>query len=66
MKNNLPPSHLVADSPEDLRILMIATNMKHGKKFHYFDFQFVRGKWYCWYEIAEKNKLEQDDNGDER
>lgn len=65
MEHNLPPAHLVASSPEELRLLMIANNMKHGKKFHYFDFQFAKGKWYCWFEIKLTDTIDMVDNGDQ-
>lgn len=65
MEHNQPPAHLVANNPEELRLLMIANNFKHGRRFHYFDFQSVKGKWYCWFEIREKTKIDQASNGDQ-
>lgn len=54
------PSYIVASSPQGLRRLCLLNNLKFGRQFVYKDFQFVNGKWYCWYEtalsISEANK----------
>lgn len=57
VKYNFPPAHLVADTPEDLRKLMFLNNKRHNKMFHYFDFSFAKGKWYCWFEVSEKDRV---------
>lgn len=59
--NTKPPFFLRAKTPEDLRKLMLLNNRRHSRKFHYFDFQFVKGSWYCWFEIDETERL--DGNG---
>lgn len=55
IKGNYPPSHLEASSPEELRMLMIATNNKFKRNFHFFDFQFAKNKWHCWFEISQSD-----------
>ena len=52
-----PPYFLSAKSPQQLRLLMLANNKKHSRKFHYFDFTFAQGKWWCWFEIDETERL---------
>lgn len=56
------PAHLSAKTPEELRRIMQANNARHGRQFHYFDFQFVRGRWYCWFEISEVDKADKDES----
>ena len=53
-----PPYFLSAKSPQDLRMLMLANNRKRGKRFHYFDMSFAQGKWWCWFEIDETERLD--------
>lgn len=53
-KNN-PPFFISAESPEKLRFMMLANNRRHARRFHYFDIQFASGKWYAWFEIAQKD-----------
>lgn len=57
------PMWLEGSSPEELRALMLANNAAHGKQFHYFDFQVVRGKWYCWFELSLSDQIDKDKNG---
>lgn len=57
MKWNEPPMFLEARSPQELRLLMLANNRRFGVKFHYFDFQFANRKWYCWFELSEKDRV---------
>lgn len=60
---NQPPAALgPAKTPEDLRKLMIANNVRHRKRFHYFN--MVEGKkgWYCWFEIKENDRKAVDGN----
>ena len=61
---NQPPMALgPAKAPEELRLLMMANNARHGRRFHYFDFTFVpKMGWYCWFEINLKDELKQDVN----
>ena len=53
---NQPPMWLEADTKEELRQLMLANNRRHGKRFYYFDFQFVNRKWICWFEVSEVDR----------
>lgn len=46
------PNFLSAASPQGLRRLCLANNLKYGKQFAYKDFSFANGKWYCWYEYS--------------
>lgn len=49
---NHPPAFIVADSHEDLRMVMIANNRRHARRFSYFDIQEMRdGRWIAWFEI---------------
>lgn len=43
------PNYLSARSPQALRRLMLAMNMKMGGEVKYFDIQFVQGKWFAWF-----------------
>jgi len=54
---NQPPASLEAKTKADLRILMLLNNRKHNKRFHYFDFSFAKGKWHCWFEISETDRV---------
>jgi len=54
---NQPPSSLESKTKAGLRALMIANNRRHSKRFHYFDFSYSQGKWHCWYEISETERL---------
>lgn len=60
---NLPPAALgPAKDPMMLRKLMIANNIRYGRRFHYFDFTFVpKQGWFCWFELKETDRLRQDD-----
>jgi hypothetical protein len=57
VRGNFPPAHLEANTPEELRMLMLANNAKYKRSFHYFDFSFANKKWHCWFEIAERDRL---------
>jgi len=55
---NQPPAALgPAKDHEELRVLMLANNSRHGKRFHYFDFHVFKGKLWCMFEISEKDKV---------
>jgi len=43
------PNFVAARSPQGLRIAMLRNNAKFGTMFHYFDIQFVQGKWFAWF-----------------
>ncbi len=43
------PIALTAKTPEALQELMLKTNFEGAHEYLYFDFQFVKGNWYCWY-----------------
>jgi hypothetical protein len=46
------PTFLSAATPEELRRLMLETNIKHSTVFKYFDIkQALDKKWYAWYFI---------------
>ena len=51
-----PPASLEAKTKDKLRFKMITNNIKHKRKFHYFDFTFAAGEWHCWYEISIEDK----------
>jgi hypothetical protein len=57
MTRNLPPAHLEAKTPDELRKVMLLNNAKHKKQFHYFDFTYAQGKWHCWYEITTQDLI---------
>ena len=61
MKENVnqPPAALgPANDHEELRVLMIANNVRHGRRFHYFDFHVFKGKLWCMFEINEKDRVD--------
>ena len=41
--------YLSAKSLVGLRRLMVRNNVKKHSTIHYFDIQFVKGKWYAFY-----------------
>lgn len=43
------PNFIQASTPQGLRLAMLRNNAKHGMFFHYFDIQFVNGKWIAWF-----------------
>ena len=43
-------NYITAKSPMGLRRLMLQNNAKKGFTFKYSDIQFVKGKWYAWYD----------------
>ena len=43
------PNYVSARSPQGLRRVMLMNNARTGYFHHYFDIQFVAGKWYAWY-----------------
>lgn len=46
---NSIPNYIAASSPMGLRRLMLLNNARKAMFFHYFNIQFVNGKWYAWY-----------------
>lgn len=60
MKQNAVPASLEAKTKQQLRLLMMATNRRYGKRFHYFDFCYADGKWHCWFELNEIDRVEKD------
>lgn len=57
---NQPLWFISANTPEELHALMIRTNRKFNKRFHYLNPTFAKGKWYCWFEIP-KSDLAKDE-----
>ena len=57
---------ITAKTPEGLRQLMFENNAKYMTEFQYRDIQFVKGKWFAWYQRDIKrdlrNKEVADDN----
>jgi len=53
---NHPPSYIEADSKDELRLVMLANNRRHNRRFSYFDIQFAEGKWVAWFEISIQDK----------
>lgn len=45
------PSYLEAKTKDKLRELMFNVQKVYRMNIHFFDFQFVAGKWVCWYEV---------------
>lgn len=44
---------------EELRILMIANNHRHNKRFHYLNPVHVKGEgWYVWFELKFESKVD--------
>lgn len=43
------PNFVVARSAQALRVAMLRNNARFGIMFHYFDIQFVDGKWFAWF-----------------
>ena len=43
------PTFIKASTPERLSEAMLKNNIKHGIEFRYFDIQFVKGKWFAWF-----------------
>jgi len=52
--NNPPMALGPAKTPKDLRLFMLANNIRYARRFHYFDFTFVpKQGWFCWFEIKQ-------------
>lgn len=47
--SKLIPNYLAASTPQGLRRACLINNLKFGTQFEYFDFQYVNGKWVCWF-----------------
>lgn len=58
MNELFPPSSLEAKTKKRLRELMIRNNQKYGRNFRYFDFQYAKGKWHCWFQLSESDEAE--------
>ena len=43
------PNYLTAQTVMGLRRFMLLNNIRNGKSYNYFDFQFVNGKWFVWF-----------------
>lgn len=53
---NQPPAAIgPAKDHEELRLMMMANNIRHGKRFHYFDFHVFKGKLWCMFEVSQKD-----------
>lgn len=63
MDRNQVPHFLEASTKEELVQLMRAMNKRHSQRFHYFDFGFAKGKFYCWFEIKRTELLKDKLNG---
>ena len=63
MERNYPLSFLKAKTPEELREVMKAHFLLHGKKYHYTAPSFAQGSWYTWFELSVKEEAEQDRKG---
>jgi len=54
---NQPPAPLgPAKNHDELRLMMLANNTRHGKRFHYFDFHVFKGRLWCMFEISEADR----------
>jgi hypothetical protein len=56
-KSNYSPSFIKAKTPEKLEELMLVTNMKEGKCYHFRDISFANGFWYCWYDKSQQKRI---------
>ena len=63
-KSGVIPNYIKAKSEKRLRLLMLASNLKDGITYKYFDIQYVKGSWYAWYyaEINQHNISELEGN----
>ena len=48
-------NYITAKSPNGLRRLMMQNNARKGYSFIYEDVQFVKGRWYAWYNEELRN-----------
>jgi hypothetical protein len=55
--SNNSPSYLKASSPEDLEMLMLQTNIRERKQYHFRDIQFSNGFWYCWFDKDQSGSI---------
>lgn len=56
--------HLVADTPDQLSVLTVRTQILWGMEFSFFDFsQRKDGKFICWYKVPHKIWIEKVANG---
>lgn len=58
---------LQARTIRGLRLAMLKNNARHGMSFEYKDFQFINGRWYCWFRLEIKGDdslFKQKDRGD--
>lgn len=65
-ERNQPLTFLKADTPEELRFLMIINNSTHKRRFYYQN--PVVGpdkKWYTWYEMSLEKEKREIANGDQ-
>jgi hypothetical protein len=44
------PKYIMASNPKGLRRQMLRQQVRLGYGVHFFDIQFVNGKWYAWFE----------------
>ena len=58
MNELFPPASLEAKTKKELRELMIALNRKFGRNFRFFDFQYAKGKWHCWFQLSATDEAE--------
>lgn len=56
---------LRADTAEELVRLQLQTNLFLKGQANFTDFQFVKGKWFCWFlvDVAENQKFLEQVNG---
>lgn len=45
------PNYIKAKSPQGLRRLMLANNVRHATEFRY-SIIFANGEWYAWYYLT--------------
>lgn len=56
-KSNYSPSFIKAKTPEKLEELMLATNIKEGKCYHFRDICYAKGFWYAWYDRSQRHRI---------
>jgi len=52
----LTPTFIAAGSPEELAALMFKLNTVLARYINFFDIQFVKGKWYAWLYVQDREQ----------
>lgn len=49
------PNYVTAKSPQGLRRLMLANNIKYSQPLNYHSIQFVNGAWFAWFHVEQSS-----------